>query len=313
MGRKNRIEFPGAFYHVISRGNNKQSVYYGEDDYKYFLESLKALKARDKFKLYGYVLMGNHFHLLIETGETKLSRTMQGLLTRYARYFNRKHNKIGHLFQGRYKAILCQKEAYLLELVRYIQMNPVRAGIVKKVSEWSWSSHQNYLGRSDMGFVDTELILSIMGKSILTARRNYSEFVNKGLNEGHRKDYYPVEDCIGDGKYFRELQEQRGEIRRDEKKRIRVKLKDLAEVVCKMCGIGTNELKSYKKTKDVVSARRIFIYIGIRSCGYSGTETAEYLGKDKSAITHSIRHIESEIGREQAVDDKLKQILEIYK
>ena len=127
MARKPRIEFPGAFYHIIVRGNNRQKIFADDEDYKYFLGRLNHYKERFKFVLFAYVLMPNHIHLLLETGEVPLSRIMQSLQFTYTQKFNRRHKKVGHLFQGRYKAILCQKESYLLELIRYIVLNPVRA------------------------------------------------------------------------------------------------------------------------------------------------------------------------------------------
>ncbi len=132
MARKPRIEFHGAFYHVITRGNQRQKIFKDKQDYIRYLAILSDYKERYKYFLYAYVLMNNHVHLLIQTQETPLSKILQGINQRYTIYFNRKYKTIGHLFQGRYKAILCDKDEYLLTLVKYIHNNPVRAGITKE-------------------------------------------------------------------------------------------------------------------------------------------------------------------------------------
>lgn len=130
MARKPRIEFPGALYPVFSRGNNKQKVFQCDKDYAAFLERIIKYAERYLFKVYVFVLMPNHLHLVMETHVVPLSKIMQGLLQSYTIYFHKNYHSVGHLFQGRYKAILCDKEAYLMELVRYIPLNPVRADIV---------------------------------------------------------------------------------------------------------------------------------------------------------------------------------------
>ena len=144
MARKPRVEYSGAFYNVICRGNQRQVIFRSDPDRKYYLQRLETYRKRYGFTLYAYVLMSNHVHLLIETGEIPLSKIMQGLQFTYTRYFNRKYRKVGHLFQGRFKAILCDREAYLLELVRYLHLNPGR--IRSPVDPWKyrWSSHAAY-------------------------------------------------------------------------------------------------------------------------------------------------------------------------
>ncbi len=146
MPRPPRVEFEGALYHVITRGNNRQAIFKDEADYRTFLGLLERGKQKHPFYLYAYVLMPNHVHLLLERQTDSLSRIMQRLLTGYAQYWNRKYRKVGHVFQGRYKAILCQKDAYLSELVRYIHLNPVRAKMVRRPEDYVWSSHRAYLG-----------------------------------------------------------------------------------------------------------------------------------------------------------------------
>ena len=168
MPRKPRIEYNGAMYHVISRGNNRKQLFFVEADYKEFLRCINITQKRYPFILYAYQLMPNHIHLLVETKENKLSEIMQSILTRYARYFNKKYKMVGHLFQGRYKAILCQKEDYLLELIRYIHLNCVRAKLAGDPAQWIWSSHKVYLGLEKSPLISEQEVLGLFNKNINT-------------------------------------------------------------------------------------------------------------------------------------------------
>jgi REP element-mobilizing transposase RayT len=140
MARKPRIEFPGALYHVIARGNQRRRTFFNPEDYENYLSRLWSYHEKFHFTLYAHCLMPNHIHLLIESAEVPLSKIMQAIQFSYTQSFNRRHKKVGHLFQGRYKAVLCQKDEYLLELVRYIHLNPVRAGIVKDPKNYNPNS-----------------------------------------------------------------------------------------------------------------------------------------------------------------------------
>ena len=145
MARRPRIFAPGLLYHVIVRGNHRERTFSAARDYTSYLERLCTYRVKHRVEIYAFCLMANHAHLLLESTGPPLSRFMQGLQQSYTQYFNRKYEKVGHLFQGRYKAIVCEADEYLLELVRYIHLNPVRAGIVQKPEEYEYSSHRSYL------------------------------------------------------------------------------------------------------------------------------------------------------------------------
>src|SRR4030042_5972887 len=206
MARKPRIHFPGALYHVITRGNRRQGVFLDEKDMKKFLAFLVDYKGRPPFHLYAYALMKN-LHLLVEVEEIPLSSIMQSLLFRYTLYFNRRYGEVGHLFQGRYKAIVCDKGAYLLELVRYIHLNPVRAKMVKKPEEYVWSGHLSYLGRGGDDLIDEGLVLGQFSRSKSLARRRYREFVWEGIPSGHQEKYYEVKDqrYLGEDNFIHQI------------------------------------------------------------------------------------------------------------
>ncbi len=165
MARKPRIEFPGAFYHVISRGNQRQAIFHENSDYLTYLERLKHYTERYNITVYSHVLMPNYLHLLVEANETPLSKFMQGLLFTYTRYYNQKYLKVGHLFQGRYKAILCDRDAYLLGLVGYIHLNPARINRSVGPQEYKWSSDRAYLGEEDPVGIETSMVLGQFGKT----------------------------------------------------------------------------------------------------------------------------------------------------
>ena len=196
MTRPLRIEFPGALYHVTSRGNAGQDIYLVERDRLDFLRFLRDAVERKHWTCYGYCLMTNHNHTLVQTPEPNLSTGMQLLNSRYAQRFNRAHGRTGHVFQGRYKAILVEKESYLLELARYIVLNPVRAGITREPGDWRWSSYNATCGEvSAPSWLETNWLLNQFGESPREAIRAYRRFVNAGLNResvwtGLRNDMY---------------------------------------------------------------------------------------------------------------------------
>jgi REP-associated tyrosine transposase len=162
--RKPRLEIEGGLYHIITRGNNRQLVFRSDDDRDKFLRELAKQKAKLPFYLYAYCLMPNHVHLLMERQRDVISRIMQRLLTVYSQYHNRKYRKTGHLLQGRYKAIICESDRYLGELVRYIHLNPVRARMVKRPEDFAYSSHRAYIGSDQAGWLTSIQSCGISGR-----------------------------------------------------------------------------------------------------------------------------------------------------
>ena len=182
MARPLRIEFPGALYHVTSRGNASQRVFRDDEDRELFLATLAWVVERFGWRCHAYCLMDNHIHLLIDTPQPNLSRGMRQLNGVYTQRFNRRHGKVGHLFQGRYKAILVEKEGYLLELARYIVLNPVRAKMVKTPERYPWSSYQPMLGLAPVPpALAIEWVLDQFARTRATARRRYAKFVHDGI------------------------------------------------------------------------------------------------------------------------------------
>lgn len=185
MARPLRIEFPGAIYHITSRGDRKEDIFLSDDDRINFLDTYPRVAERYEWICYAYCLMANHYHLVIETPLPNLSRGMAQLNGIYTQKFNRTHNKVGHVFQGRFKAILVEENTYLLELLRYVVLNPVRAQMVEAASEWLWSSYGATAGLSDKTeWLNTAWVLSCFSDNPDRARAEYISFVDQGMNWG---------------------------------------------------------------------------------------------------------------------------------
>ena len=179
MARPLRIEYAGALYHVTSRG---EDIYFDDDDRDIWLALFARVCSRFNWRCHAWCLMDNHYHIVIETIEGNLSQGMRQLNGVYTQQSNRKHGLFGHLFQGRYKAILVEKEAYLLELSRYVVLNPVRAGMVKNIDDWQWSSYPAMMGDVVVPeWLETDWLLSQFGKSRKVSRRKYKNFVREGI------------------------------------------------------------------------------------------------------------------------------------
>ncbi|MDO9516400.1 MAG: transposase [Syntrophales bacterium] len=181
MARPIRIEYEGGFYHVTSRGNARQDIFADNKDYRTFLMILAGVVEQYRWIVHAYCLMGNHYHLLVETPQANLSQGMRQLNGVYTQKYNRNHNRVGHLFQGRYKAFVVEKDAYLLELGRYIALNPVRAGLVRLPEEWVWSSYGATAGmRPQESFLHTDWLLGLFSPLKGHARERYASFVREG-------------------------------------------------------------------------------------------------------------------------------------
>ena len=189
MPRKARIDAAGALHHVIVRGIERCKIFWDDADRKSFVNRLGQVLIETHTDCLAWALIPNHAHFLLRTGLTPIATVMQRLLTGYAVQFNRRHRRHGHLFQNRYKSILCQQDPYLLELVRYIHLNSLRAGLVadyKSLKGFVYGGYCALVGKCRNDWQNTEYVLSLFGPSLSKARRLYSEFVEQGVNDGKR-------------------------------------------------------------------------------------------------------------------------------
>jgi putative transposase len=287
MARKPRIEIPGGLYHMITRGNNRRRIFRSHDDYLKFLLFLESQKAKRPFYLYAYCLMPNHVHLLAEMQDDPISRVMQALLTAYSQYHNRKYRKVGHLFQGRYKAILCQTDRYLAELVRYIHLNPVRAKMVARPEDYEYSGHRAYLGLDSSGLVDAEPVLRHFGANKRKAVEVYTRFVNAALGQESQSEYYLAAEgrMLGNDEFLHEVKHRIGDYVLSRDKRVRkADLEGIVKAAEKATGLERKEFCSNSKNRQLVLVKEAIIVIG-RESGIRTREIAEVLGLDPSAVS----------------------------
>ena len=294
MARPLRIQYPGAFYHVITRGNRKEPIFHNDGDRKHLIDRLKRYKRRYNFILYAYVLMDNHIHLLMETREIPLSKVMQVVLQSYTQWYNRKHQTVGHLFQGRYKTMLCDKSAYLLNLVRYIHLNCVRAKLISDPSKYKWSTHRVYLGLDRDDLVDTEFVLSQFSKSRKKAVELYREFVMEWKDVGRIDAFYQVVDqrILGEDNFVIKVKKRVGEeLRREEYIHKNKTLSDIAEVVKGMTGMSLEDLRSSKRGKEIVKPRGLFIRLCTLYTRTGRKEIAKFLEREPGSLINIERNI----------------------
>ncbi len=207
MARPLRIEFAGALYHVTSRGDRQEDIYLDDIDRAAFLDILGKVCERFNWVVHAYCLMSNHYHLLIETPDANLAQGMRQLNGVFTQRFNRRHERVGHVFQGRYKAILVQKEAYLLELARYIVLNPVRVQMVRTAKDWPWSSYRATAGfKKNEKWLMVNWLLSSFSSKKNNAFKRYRDFVSEGRNQPAPWEALKNQVYLGDDKFVDDMQ-----------------------------------------------------------------------------------------------------------
>ena len=206
MSRPLRIEYPGALYHVTSRGNRREAIFEDDADRNYFLDLLGEIYQRFHWKIDAYCLMNNHYHLLVETMDANLSRGMRQLNGVYTQWFNRRHQKVGHVFQGRFKAILVQKESYFLELARYVVLNPVRSSAAVNVEDWPWSSYRATIGSAPApDWMNLDGLLAHFGPDRKLAAVAYASFVSSKSNQPDLWKRLRNQIILGDDEFIARL------------------------------------------------------------------------------------------------------------
>jgi len=317
MPRKSRIDAPGALHHVIGRGINRQDIFTDTEDYHAFMERLGDLLVDTKTSCYAWALIPNHFHLLLRTGNVPISVLMKKLLTGYAVNFNRRHNRYGHLFQNRYKSILCQEDSYLLELVRYIHLNPLRAKLVSEygsLAAYPYCGHGVVMGRRKIVWQDADYILGLFGDKEADSRRSYSQFVRKGIEHGKRpdltgggllrshggwagiraltesRDYQKGDERIlGDGAFVKEVLGKAEEKFRD-KYRLKAEgynLDKLIDRVSELTQLTRKQILDTARDTKRTAARSILCFWATDKLGITQTELARLLRLTQSAVSHA--------------------------
>jgi REP element-mobilizing transposase RayT len=315
MARPYRLQGEGYLYHITSRGDDRKRIYISKYDYEKFLEYLLKAKEKYKFYLYAYCLMSNHYHLLIETTKPNLSRIMQYINTAYTVYYNKKRNRSGHLFQGRYKSIIIDGDSYFLELTRYIHLNPVRAGMSKTPEGYKWSSFLGYMNRKGDAFIDRQKIM----RYYKINPSKYKQFVLDGIDK--KPDIFKgvyagfilgkvkfIKDTIKDLKH----QIERGEEFSYSKEIINdVDIEDIVKETAKRYRRSPEEL--YKGKKKPIFARKVAIYLSKRLTGLTNNEIGETFGITYSAVSKSAKDIERILKENSRVRRDIELLISHFK
>ena len=291
MARKPRLHVPSGIYHVLLRGNGGHDVFFDKGDRSRLLLLLQEGTERFTYCLHAFCFMSNHIHLVIQVSDIPLSKIVQNISFRYTKYINKKKKQTGHLFQGRYKAILIDGDSYLLELVRYIHNNPVRAGLVSNPIDYPWSSHSAYLGKYEITFLTTSLVLGQFGDKLPVARKNYMDFINKGMSEDHRDEFYAGQvdsRVLGDVKFVDNILNRKSAKKRPQ-------LNEIVTYVCKKHEVHENKLSQPSRRRDYAEIRGIIAWLALKLQAAPLTEVGERYNRDLATISRAARRVEEKM------------------
>jgi REP element-mobilizing transposase RayT len=320
MARPLRIEFKGALYHILSRGNERRNIFFGDADYKVFLGVLEEMSERFEVDIFAYVLMSNHYHLLIRTNQGNLSKSMQWVGTTYTRRFNLQHFRSGHLFQGRFKSILVQNDAYLMQLSCYIHRNPLRAGLVNRLADYRWSSYRTYAYKaSHTKWLNKDLILSQCNGE--DSYKTYREKVQK-YSEEESKVFENLRHGIvfGTKRYLNKITKKHlkkeSDVELPQLNRI-IKDKDPAKLLksaAKVINFNLTKLsQSDRILKKDIQDRDVLLYF-LRGTGlYTNKQIGELFGLTYSAVSRRANIVKSEIFKQSEMRQKYSLIKSMIK
>jgi len=314
MPRQPRLDAPGVLHHVMGRGLEGSAIFREERDRADFVARLEAVCQDGSLVVYAWALLSNHFHLLVRTGERPLAQTMKRLLTGYVVNFNRRHHRAGHLLQNRYKSIVCEDDPYLLELTRYIHLNPLRAGLVKSLRalrRYPWAGHAALLGAVPRAWQETATVLAYFGRARRRAQARYEGYVQAGVAAGRRPELVggglvrslggwsqvlafrrrgekvaSDERILGAGEFITQLltQADRREAETLRLARKRVELPAVLRPIVRATRVTEADLRGGIRRPAVVRARRLFCQVAVRKLGHSGAAVARFLGVTTSSV-----------------------------
>jgi REP element-mobilizing transposase RayT len=315
MPRKARLDAPGTLHHVIIRGIEKRNIVHNQYDRKNFVERLGHLAEETDTAVYAWALLSNHAHILLRSSEAGISHFMRRLLTGYAINFNLRHKRHGHLFQNRYKSIICEEDAYFGELVRYIHLNPLRANLVQSLAEldqYLWSGHSVLMGKKKNDWQDRHYVLKWFGRQKKEAIKDYREYVKKGMERGQRpelvggglirskggwsqvKSIRRNEDremfdarILGSGDFVDQIIKEAAvnvKYQFTESKRKR-KVEEYIATICEKENLTINELRSGSRRQHVSRTRAAIANYIVKNYGVTLAEAARQLGVSTSAVS----------------------------
>ena len=327
MPRNARLDIAGVLQHVIVRGVEQRDIFLDDDDRLSFLDRFSNLFTKMNTECLAWALMRNHVHMLLRPLDGNLGQFMRRLLTGYAVTFNLRHHRSGHLFQNRYKSIICEEDPYLLELVRYIHLNPLRVGAVEDISalkNYPWSGHSVLMGSRTLPGQKIDEVLGYFGKRMNTARKNYQSFVEDGISQGRREDLrggglrralkiagnqqFTASDdrVLGSSEFVEQLQQEK---ELSGKLASRISLAALIEVVAKITGTEPQQLCERGRKPAAAEAKGIICYVGVRRLGYSGEQAAKALGITRSGVCRGVSRGAEAFAREPEKWEPLERMI----
>ena len=316
------MDVPGALHHIMVRGINKATIFTDDEDKARFIDRLGLNVTEGKCSVYAWVLMDNHVHLLFKSGKHGISAVMRKLLTWYAQYYNRRHQRTGHLFENRYKSILCDEETYLLALVRYIHLNPLRANIVKTIEElnrYPWSGHRTIIGKAKHPWTNADYVLLRFGRTRLKGLIEYRKFIREGVGLEKQpvltgggllrslggwsqviamrrtgKEEEGDERILGNGDFVHAIlkETEDRQLRQLKLKRSGATVRKIIDQECKKSGISPTEVMNGIRRRAVSRLRAVIASRSRAELGISSAEIARYLGVATSSIIRSIERME---------------------
>jgi len=302
MPRSSRIDLAGLLQHVIVRGIEQRNIFFDDVDRRFFLSRFSKLLEEVKIDCLAWALLPNHLHLLLRPKQTKLAAFMRRLLTSYAVYFNLRHGRSGHLFQNRYKSIVCQSDLYLLELIRYIHLNPFRAGLVRGMNEldgYPWSGHAVIMGNQRLPEQTMDEVLTYFSDRVGVARKRYRKFIMDGISQGRRDELVGGglrrsqtlngleeiqvydERVLGNGDFIEQLRKDK-EI--SDRLPSVLPLKELIERIARVFNMDPKDLRQRSRKRESVEARSILSYFALREMMHNGAELGRMLNISRSAV-----------------------------
>jgi REP element-mobilizing transposase RayT len=307
MPRKPRIHMPGGLYHVILRGNARQDIFFTEADRLMFYSLLEEGVLRFDYRVHAFCLMSNHVHLAMQMGAQPLSKGLQNLAFRFTRHINRTQNRVGHLFQGRYTALLVDEQAYGLELVRYIHLNPVRARIVHDPAAYPHSGHPGYIGKRKFPFLTTGWVLALFDARPGVARGRYARFVAEGISEGRRIEFHAgthQTGVVGDERFVQAVAQPS-----PEQTNCRgASLDRVVMCVCQELGVTEADLIHAGKQRTPSQARAVIGWLASSTSAATLSEVARRFQRDLSGISRSVTGLDALARTDPAVMKRLARL-----
>jgi len=313
MARPLRIEYCGAVYHITARGNERKPIFREGKDCQRFLEILSDLPQRFGAVIHGYALMGNHYHLLLETPMGNIAKAMHWVNATYTGYFNRTHGRIGHLLQGRYKGLLIEKERYLLAVSRYIHLNPVRANMVEQPEQYEWSSYAQYIGEQKRSlWLTCDWILRQFSKDADEAKKLYQEFAREGMRtQDNPFEHLKGGVVLGSQGFVDEINERMSIKRHREVPESRrlakgLTIEETTAAVAERLGTTATAIREARKHDN--QARKVCMYLLRTRTNLSNEEIAGYFGTGYTAVSHTVSRFRREMARKQSLRKLVEEL-----